>query len=112
MSPRSHASNENPGVGCHPLHANAIAQKRTASERTRWIDGNDPHSHSACAIKGGKLVDESAFAGAGRAGNANYERFAGVIEDLPEKICRPGARVFDSAYGPSDRTLIAGKNLF
>jgi hypothetical protein len=94
------------------LHANAIAENRTASERARRIDGDDADCLLFVPIARRKAVNQSALARAGRTCHADANRAARVWENLAEDFLGIRAVIFyggDRARKGSD---VARTNLF
>ena len=112
IAARRHAANEDAGVGCHPLHAYAVAENGAARKRARRVYGKDADALAAGAISGGQPVNQRALAGAWRSGNADDQRMAGVREERFQQRRRFSVTVFDRADGARDGPLVAAKNFF
>ena len=83
-APRRHAANEDAFVAVALRHPNAVAQDSAAADRAARIDRQhrDPAVADAnCADQG---VDQRALTDAGRPGNADHVRLAGLGVELSE----------------------------
>ena len=84
ITARGHRANEYSCVGRVALHANAVAEDRSASEWTRGIHGDDTDGFLLAAIMAGEAIHQRALARSRRAGDADAVRIAGVREKLAQ----------------------------
>ena len=110
MPTRRHAANEDAGVARMRLHADAVAENRTAGERAGGIDGDDAHAHAARAQRPRDLIDQRALAGAGRPGDA--QRPGAARAGIQRGHQGGGVRrlVLDETQGAGKRTRVSGKH--
>ena len=73
---RGHAANVDSGIGKMLLHADAVAQNRSAGVGTGGIDRDDADGAFFLAIVAGQLIDQRALARARRTGESKYPRTA------------------------------------
>jgi hypothetical protein len=78
------------------LHADAVAEDRTARLRTGRVNRNNADRLTLFAIVFGQLIDERALARAGRASHADDSRPAGMRKERFEQIRPAGTAVLDS----------------
>ncbi len=104
---RSHAADVNAGIGKMLLHADAVAQNRSACVRAGGIDSNDADRAVFFAVMPRQLVDQSALAGAGSAGHTQNARVAGVGEKSFQQIGPSGSAILDRTDDTGQRTRIA-----
>jgi hypothetical protein len=75
-----HAAGVEPWVAGMFAEADAVTEKGAPGEGARWVDGDQANGLAGMAEVLGEAVDECAFAGTGRAGDADAEGAAGVWE--------------------------------
>ena len=91
-SARRHAANVNSGVGEMFLHADAVAQNRSAGVGTGWVDGDDSHGVVLLAIEPRQLVDQRALPRSRRAGQPDDASAPAVREQCFQQIGPSGRR--------------------
>ena len=87
--------------------ADAVAEERAAGEGAGGIDGEDTDGAVGVAKVLGEAVDEGAFAGAGRAGDADAECASGVWKAGGEEGGGFGSVVFDEGNGAGEGARVA-----
>ena len=105
-----HGADEDAGVGVMLLHADAVAEDGAVGERAGGIDGDDADGAGLAAEVGGDLIDKGAFAGAGRAGDAENEGAASVGEQGGDELAGGWCLVFDGGGGAGEGTGVAGED--
>ena len=73
------------------LHANAIAQNRSASVGTGGVDGDNADGTIIFAIEAGQLIDQRALARSGRPRQPKHTGFPAVWEQSFSNSDHPGA---------------------
>ena len=106
----SHGADEDAGVGMMLLHADAVAEDGAVGERAGGVDGDDADGAGLAAEVSGDLIDEGAFAGTGRAGDAENEGAAGVGEKGGDEFAGGGGLIFDGGGGAGEGTGVAGED--
>ena len=67
----SHRPDVDALVERHGFHADAVAEQRAAGEGAGGVHGHDRHPQAGLPVRGDEAFDESGFARAGRAGDAD-----------------------------------------
>ncbi len=107
-SARRHAADVNPRVREMILHADAVAQNRSAGVRTGRVHGDDADGLVVLAVVLGQLVDQRALAGSRRARQTENARMAGVGEESLEQFRPAGAAILDGGDGAGEGAGVAG----
>ena len=114
MPARRHAADEHAFVGRVRLHAQPIAEHGAAAERARGIDGDDADRQRDGARPvsdfGDQPIDERALARAGRAGDADEIRAAGVAENRADQVGARRILVLDQGNRAGHRARVAGEH--
>ena len=93
------------------LHADAVAQNRSASVRAGRIDGDNTHRTIVFAIKAGKLIDQRALPRPRRARQSEDARPAAVRKQSLQQL-RPTRRaILHRRNRASQRAHVAGAEL-
>ena len=108
---RRHAANINPGIGEMILHADAVAQNRSASVGTGWIYGDNAHGAIVFAIEASKLIDQRALPRSRRPGQAEDARLAAVRKQRLQQLGPSRRAVLHGRNGASQRPHVAGAQL-
>ena len=93
------------------LHADAVAQNRSACVRARRIDRDNADGPVFLAIEARKLIDECALARAWRPGESKDPRMSAVREERFKQFGPARCSVLDRADGTGQGARIAGANL-
>src|SRR4051812_42109750 len=89
------------------LHADAVAEDSAACVGACWIDGDNAHRLLRLAILPRKLVNQSALACSGGAGQSYHMRFSAQREQSLQQLNRLCCRIFDRRDGTRDRADVA-----
>src|SRR3954470_5982256 len=92
------------------LHTNAVAKNCSAGVRTGGIDRDNSDGLLLLAIMLGQVIDQRAFAGAGRARQADCSRFTCVREYFLEQINPSGRMVLDRGDRAGQHAEVTGAN--
>src|SRR5271157_504010 len=92
------------------LHANAVAQNCTATERAGRIDGYDADGLPLLAIFARNLVHQRALPSARRSGEAEEHSVTAVGKERLEQLRGFGCAVFDGRNGARERTQFSCTN--
>ena len=103
-----HAANVNPRIAIVVLHANAVAQNRSARVRAGRVDRDDADGLIFLAIVLGQLIDQRALARSGSASQTDDPRLARMRKERLEQIRPAGSAVLDGRDGASQRAGVAG----
>src|SRR6185369_12097717 len=95
---RGQAANENTFVAGVAVHADTVTQDRAAGKGAGGVDRHYPDLFPAYTKRGGQLIDQRRFSGAGRAGNADDIGVAGAGIECFQLFNRLGAAVVDVAH--------------
>jgi hypothetical protein len=66
----------------------AVSEQSPAGERARRVNGNDPDGRVTLANVPDERADEARLPDAGRSGDADRVRIAGLGLELPDKLVR------------------------
>ncbi len=81
-----------------PLHADAVAQDRSAGKGARRIDRDHAHALAARAIMGNERIDHRGLAGAGIAGHAEHEGAPGRGIERAQDVVGAGTLIVELAH--------------
>src|SRR5205809_2950805 len=101
-----HRANEDTVVEELLAHADAVAEDRTAGERTGGIHRDDGDAWRTFAIHPGETVDQSGFATAGWAGDPDDLGASGLRIERAHRLGRAGCVVLDDRQKPRDRPFV------
>ena len=89
------------------LHADPVAQNRAARIGARRIHSDDAHGTVASPVLARELVHQRAFAGSGRASQADDQRVSGEWKKRFQKLNRFRGVVLDGADSARQRPRIS-----
>ena len=90
------------------LHANAVAENRSAGIRAGGIDGDDADGVAGSSEMPRHVIDERALSGSGRAGEADDAGLSGVRKQRLQQIGPAGGAILDQGDGAGEGAGIAG----
>ena len=106
MAARGHAADEDALVSGVRLHAHAIAENGAAAERAGRIDRDDADG-SRRSDRRNQAIDQRALAGAGRSGDADVLRAAGIGVELTNEVCAGGRLVLNERNRAGERPRVS-----
>ena len=89
------------------LHADAVAENRSARVGARGIDRDDAQRLAFAPVELRELVNQRALPRPGCAGHAEDARLTAVREECLQQIRRLGPAILDRADGPCQGTRVA-----
>lgn len=93
------------------LHADAVAENRSACVRTGGINRDDADRAFFLTVVVGQLIDQRALTRPRRTGESKYPRLSAVGKKCLEQFGPARRTVFDRADGPGKGARIAGAKL-
>ena len=92
------------------LHADTVAENRTAGKRAGRIDRHHAHRLSGLPGLAHDAIDQRALARSGRSRDADEVGAAGVRKDVANQRCRRGRFVLDERHRASHCPRVAGEH--
>ncbi len=110
MTARRHRADEDPGVGRVVLHPHPVTQQRATGERRRRIDRQYADPLARCPVRRDERRRGGRLAHAGRSGDPDDVRPAGVRRERGHHLAQQRRLVLDERDEPCDcpRVAVAG----